>query len=193
MCIECELNPHRSCSHCQNFETELVLVCPTHCSPSSDFILALSSQHSRCIETHTKVHPFTSHTLSLVVEDLERELRRTTWDYLVSGLFFLAASTCSQYHPSMTGHRSSYLRRQILRVWWPRSESFDNVAVHGGVTVCDLIFIRWINNEFSSDLVSIHIQRWIGSMCIQFTSPQAEFKCERNAQPMRIECALTSV
>ena len=27
MRIECELNPHQSCLHCQNFETELLLVC----------------------------------------------------------------------------------------------------------------------------------------------------------------------
>ena len=44
----------------------------------------------------------------------------------------------------MTGHHSSYLGWQIHRVWWPRSESFDNVAVHGGVTVHDFIVSQWI-------------------------------------------------
>ena len=69
----------------------------------------------------------------------------------------LAAS--SQYHPSMTGHRSSYLRRQILHLWWPRSENFDNVAVHGGITVHDLIVIwfrfgSWqFTSEFGSSVV----------------------------------------
>ena len=35
--FECELNPHQSCSRCQNYETELLLMCHTHCSPSNDF------------------------------------------------------------------------------------------------------------------------------------------------------------
>ena len=61
--------------------TKLLLVCHTHCS--NDFYLGLSSQHFRCIETHTEVHPITSFTLSLVVEDVECELRQTTWDHLV--------------------------------------------------------------------------------------------------------------
>ena len=39
----------------------------------------------------------------------------------------------------------------------------------------DFIVIRYINNEFSSDLVAIHLQKWIGSVRIQFTSTQTEF------------------
>ena len=54
--------------------------CPTLPTAAQVVIstLALSSQHSRCIETHTKVRPITSLTLSLVIEDVKRELRRTT-------------------------------------------------------------------------------------------------------------------
>ena len=51
-----------------------LLVCHTPAAQVAISILALSSQHSRCIETHTKVRPITSLTLSLVVEDGEREL-----------------------------------------------------------------------------------------------------------------------
>ena len=58
--------------------------------------------------------------------------------------------------------------------------SFDNVAVHGGVTVRGFIVIKWINNEFGPNSVPIHLQRWIGSMRIQFASPQTKFKCEHN-------------
>ena len=72
-------------------------------------------------------------------------------------------------------------------IWWPRYESFDNVAVRGDVTVRDFIVIRLINNEFGSDSVPIHLQRWIGSMRIQFASSQTESKCEHN------QCALNSV
>ena len=35
--------------------------------------------------------------------------------------------------------------------------------------------------------VPIHLQRWIGSLRIQFVSPQTKFKCERN------QCKLNSV
>ena len=80
----------------------------------------------------------------------------------------------------MIGHRISYLGRRIQRVWWPRRDSFDNVAVRGGVTVRDFIVIRWINNEFGSDSVSIHLQKWIDSMRIKCASPKTGFKCERD-------------
>ena len=79
----------------------------------------------------------------------------------------------------MIGHHSSYIGWRIHHVWWPRSESLDDVAVHGGVTVCDFID-EYINNEFGSDSVPIRLQRRIGSMHIQFTSPQTKFKCEHN-------------
>ena len=49
----------------------------------------------------------------------------------------------------MIGHHSSYLGWRIHHVWWPRSESLDDVAVHGGVTVRDFID-EYINNEFGS-------------------------------------------
>ena len=91
MCIECELNPHRSCSHCQNFETELELNCCWHATPTAAQVmistLALLSQHTKCIETHTKVHPIICLALLLVADNVEREFRRTTQDHLVSGLF----------------------------------------------------------------------------------------------------------
>ena len=80
-------------------------------------------------------------------------------------------------------HYSSYLGWQIQRVWWPRRESFDNVAVHEDVTVRDFIVIQKINNEFGSDLVPIHLQRWIDSMRIQCASPKTGIKCEHD------ECA----
>ena len=80
----------------------------------------------------------------------------------------------------MIGHCSSYLGWQIQRVWWPQTQSFDNVAVQRGVTVLDFIIIRWINNEFGSDSVPIHLQRWIDSMRIQCASPHTGFKCDHN-------------
>ena len=83
----------------------------------------------------------------------------------------------------MIGHHSSYLGRRIQRVWWPRRKSFDNVAVHGSVTMRDFIIIRWMNNEFGCDSVPIHLLRWIDSMCIECSSPKTGFKCEHD------ECA----
>ena len=43
----------------------------------------------------------------------------------------------------MIGHHTSYLGHQVqhVHVWWPRSESFDNVAVCEGVTLRDFIVI----------------------------------------------------
>ena len=65
--------------------------CCWHATPTAAQVtisaLALSSQHSRCIETHTKVCTIICLTLSLVVDNVEREFRQTTWDHLVSGLF----------------------------------------------------------------------------------------------------------
>ena len=97
----------------------------------------------------------------------------------------------------MIGHHSSFLGRRIQRVWRPRRESFDNVAVHGGVTVRDFIVIRWINNEFGCDSVPIHLLRWIESMRIQFASLQNRIhssQCERDKpNSMCIRCAFNSV
>ena len=90
----------------------------------------------------------------------------------------------------MIGHRSSYLGRRIQRVWWPRCESFDNVAVRGCVIMCDFIVIWWKNNEFGSDSVPIRLQRWIDSMCIECASPKPDQVWTRR---MRIRYALNSV
>ena len=40
-------------------------------------------------------------------------------------------SESHQECPSMISHHTSYLGLQIQCVWWPRSESFDNLAVRG--------------------------------------------------------------
>ena len=91
---------------------------------------------------------------------------------------------------SMIDHRIQYLGRQMQHVWRPRRESFDNIAVHGGVTVRDFIVIRWINNEFSSDSVPIHL--WVECA---FNSHRPKLNCERKVwtRPMHIQCVLNSV
>ena len=98
----------------------------------------------------------------------------------------------------MIGHHSLFLGGRIQRVWQPRRESFDNVAVHGGVTVRDFIVIRWINNKFGFDSVPIHLLRWwIESMRIQFALLQNQIhsnQCERDKpNSMRIGCAFNLV
>ena len=103
--------------------------------------MALSSQHYRCIETHTiNVKLSVLRTLHVAGSrqrgtwiSMKYNVHKTTW----SAVSLLTAS--SQQHPSIIGHRSSYLGQRIQHVWWPRRKSFDNVAAHGGVTVCDFI------------------------------------------------------
>ena len=145
--------------------------------------LALSSQHSRCIETHTKVHPITS--LTLIVAGSGRRgawtstnymrplgKRSLFWQHLVSTIpAWQAIVLCI-----LDGEYCVYGGLEA-------KASMMLLFMHGGVTVRDFIVIRWINNEFGSDLVPIHL---IGSICIQFTSPQTEFKYERN------HCALNA-
>ena len=137
-CTRCALNAnwiHIDHIHtAKTLELNIVTNCCWWATPTAAQVtistLALSSQHSRCIETHTKVHPIICLTLLLVVDSVECDFRQTTRDHLVSGLI-----SSSLYHPSLIGHRSSYLGRQIQYVLWLRCESFDNVAVHGGITV----------------------------------------------------------
>ena len=102
--FECEVNSHSPDVHQMRVQftsiaftlpkfwnqivTELRLASHTHCTQVKIFALALSSQRSRCIETHTKVRPIICLALSLVVDNVEREFRRTTQDHLVSSLFF---------------------------------------------------------------------------------------------------------
>ena len=118
---------HVGCVHTARFYnwivTELLLACHTHQAPETIFTLALSSQHSRCIETHTKANymPYL----------VTGSRRRGTW-ILTKYMRPLCKRYCFQQHLvsciSMTGHCSWYLGRRIQHVWWPRHESFNNAA-----------------------------------------------------------------
>ena len=88
----CALNASSIHIDCVHTAQSLKPNCYWHATPTAAQVtisaLALSNQHSRCIETHTKVCTIICLTLSLVVDNVEREFRRTTQDHLISDLFF---------------------------------------------------------------------------------------------------------